>query len=349
MARLSPTDLDVFVRRVNQDNFILFAKLLNLQDQDSFRTVIELLADNRINLSMLADLPAINDQSVAAFLNGYIIHANPQILHTPGVSDFSAATYLEGKASGGNYSVLVDLLRSYNDQETRNYGVNQQKLVPDFQLTLDPANFFAYSSTQEIRDIFAQKIMPVVRSAVNAPRLETVFPAPEALSVYHTPWQGSMREWYSTVFGPFLDTLRNAELYRLLLSVDDLMAKSQEHIVEFHQLYNFRPYADNIPVLFDRTAFELAALGRGYTPGELDAIETSIRTSLLLPTNLSESFSLKLFKVKLLELGKQYAGSAGYTDAMVRDLQTMFATIDKFKVVVNAILGRVNDVFKVIG
>ena len=56
MARLSPTDLDVFVRRVNQDNFILFAKLLNLQDQDSFRTVIELLADNRINLSMLADL-----------------------------------------------------------------------------------------------------------------------------------------------------------------------------------------------------------------------------------------------------------------------------------------------------
>jgi hypothetical protein len=179
--------------------------------------------------------------------------------------------------------------------------------------------------------------------------LETIFPAPESLVVYHTPWQSTVCEWYRTVFGPFLDTLRNDGLYRLLLSIDDLMAKSQENIVEFHELYNFRQYATNIPVLFNRTAFELAALGRGYSPAELDAIEESVRTSLLLPTNLSESFSLKLFNIKLLELGKQYAGSSGYTDAMIRDLQTMLTMIDKFKIIVNAILGKLNDVFKIIG
>jgi hypothetical protein len=349
MARLNLTELGLFTQRINQDNFILFAKLLNLQNQDSFRTIVELLADNRINLSMLNDLPAINDQTVAAFLNGYIIHANPQILHTPQTSDFNAATYLEGKADGRNLSVLVDLLRSYNDFESRNYGMNQQKLVPDFRLTLDSANFFAYSSTQEIRDLFAQKIIPIVLIAINTPMLETVFPAPESLIVYHTPWQSIFREWYYTVFGPFLDTLRNDELYRLLLSIDDSMAKSQEHIVEFHELYNFHQYAANIPVLFDRTAFELAALGRGYSPAELDAIEESVRASLLLQTNLSESFSLKLFDIKLLELGKQYAGSSGYTDEMIRDLQTMLTMFDKFKIVVNAILSKLNDVFKIIG
>jgi hypothetical protein len=348
MPKLSMYDLRKFTSKVDQTNFLIFAKLLNLTDQDLFNLVIELLNDNRINLFMLSGLPMISDHTVKNFVESYLIHVDPQVLHTSNVSDFSVSDYMEGLKDGANVTTLIDLLRAYNAQENLNYGKPGRKLIGDIKLTLDRSSYFGYNSLQDIKTVFDQHVNSDICNEFQTIDIQYVFPTPQSLPTPNSDRATAVRTWYSDVFSPFLGVLNNQSLHGLLYSVDETMAKSQEYVVEFHEIYNFKLYGDNIPKLHNQTAFELAALGRPYNDAEIAAIEESIYSTSIVPTSLSESISLKLYKAHIVALHKGYAGDAAYASKIIDDLEVIIEMIEHFKKVVNMILNQTHENFKVV-
>ena len=157
-----------------------------------------------------------------------------------------------------------------------------------------------------------------------------------------------VQRWYTDVFSPFIDVLRGAEAHSLLISVDDAQSKSQESIVEFHEIYNFKLFGDNLPGLYNQTAFDLSSKNRKYTDVEIDAIETSIYEGHLVPTALTESMTLRLFKAHLVGLHDAYTGSSSRFNLMVEDLETIVGYITKFNKVVDIAMSLIRSNFKVV-
>jgi hypothetical protein len=346
MRKLSALQLDKFVSGINQDNFLVYTKLLNITDHKVFSLVVELLNDNRISLSMLSNLPIINDHTVNNFLNDYLLHLSPQILHSPVLSSFNAAAYLEGLQGGSNHSTLIDLVRAANAHSDASIGQDPRRLVRDFRVTTDRAT--GYGSLQDIKNIFKTQVLPAVHTALKTFHLGDIFVSPANLPVSAAGYEDEIRGWYESIMGPFLPALTTETLYTLLLSIDNDLSKAHENVVEFHELYNFRPFTENIPKLYNQTAFEVAALGRPYNDQEVEALESSIMTVGLLPVTLSDSFSMKLYRLKLLDLCKLYRGVDGYPNRVFDDLERISDIFEAFQKLVDAAVPRIGSAFRVV-
>ena len=273
---------------------------------------------------------------------------DPRVLHTSSSSSFNVPVYLEGNAGPTGVKCPMDLVELYNSQENSNYGTASRKLVGDIKLSVDSSNFFGYNNLQEIKTIFNQRILPSVLTQLNVSSLDAAFPSANGLPVPHTARATAVRSWYDSVFGKFIDTLREDTLYSLMYSVDDKASKAQEFIVEFHDIYNFKMYGDNIPKLFNQASFELAALGRAYSDSEVSAMEESLYSTVIAPSSLSESISFKLFRAYLIALHKGYGGNTAYADAIFNDIAIVTDAIARFNKVIDVILSKTQNNFKVI-
>lgn len=233
-------DVEVYLKSiVTPQNFFIFSALTNLKNVENYRKVINLLMNNRLNLSELSKLTFIDDQAISELLDNKARLERLTTAVTSATGAVSAYTYLMGTDLVP--SQLSILMKEYNTFLTSKVSktANVYTALPVLYLDFT-ASDSSYSSIGEVKTL----LTPIIGG------LNTKLPVP--IYTPNTSLTVNQKKFLNDLAGLMFSKTSYTDTYRLL----DIFVWSNgapslvsNKIQELTTLINLEKYKDTLELL----------------------------------------------------------------------------------------------------
>ena len=329
MAEMTRDEVKEFLdATVNTRNFLLFTKLLQLRDQDSYRAVMELLRDNIIDLQTIENLTLVDDYNVARLLEQLRLRYDPTPLFDQTATPFVGYDYLDGESVNPPADGLIKLLKEYNRISNDDFGT--VRLQPEHVSIRFGAVGAPYQNLNEVIQDFRTVVLPsVMHSFGETTDISNLFPAPNNALFTDAVWGAYIKGLYDAAVCRFAASLKNDRIHELVLTPNDQMALVEAFRQAASEFLNFRTRTRIIQTLFTRSVYEVSNLGRPFTAAEADAKFQALRGYSVTPETLCDGFSKIVYEATLVSVIDKIAGRADRTGTLLTHLGTLAGYFDR--------------------
>jgi hypothetical protein len=317
---------------VTSANFLVFAKLLQLRNQATFQTIMDLLAGNMVDLQTINGLPLVNDDEVAKLIERLRFRYDPSPSFDPPLGGFSAYDYLDGQDLSPPRNGLIDLVKESNLVSDRVFG----QVFPRYgALPISYGLGASYATEVEVRAAFNQKVLPKFLAWAGVSHVNSSLVGPTAPA----HWTGEVAAWITQTVGPFFEWMTDAKLMELVCSINGGPCGIQDNpilmtgIGEIVEAFPSTGARD----AFHKTIFNLSSMGHGYTLTEIDALEEELRSFVIPRTDVNGGLTFVAFMTELITIADANLGRTPRTNGLKEAIRGIVSECSRFVAIVNKV------------